>query len=421
MKYVNDDILKGAWIINLGKKLNNFQNTIFFDKLLDASKIGLLLQVITANDIENTLTFEELKIKAKSIGINSIRELKAILEELKNLNLIDYNQNLEEIVVLGLTNNGILKNTTLYFNEYVKNIENNYSSEVIIEVSEKVTNMPNKIEEVSEEFSDIFKLSKTDIEKYLKSAIQYELLNLDQKGNYLYNSNIFRVDEIKKIEKILNNLSPQEKKQFIELSNELKEKKCLDFDICKKQYDEKLLSKLIKASIIDINIVDSPYGKAIYVTLPSSFRKFTNNALIDDVMDFAKAFLSSIYYGMHKSERSRGKLDTYYFVLNKLINGEEIGCADAICEDYRYLEIKGVIKVSRCKSYGCKMKLLKKEVGEIVFKLLEEGIVFDNIKNMEKGEFNTKILDYVAPDEAKKQVMKNEIVITDILEIVRTN
>lgn len=415
--YINDDKLKGAWILNLGKKLNTLQNTMLFDGLLDTSKIGLLLQVITANDIENSLSFDEIKIKAKSIGINSPRELKTILHELKNLKLIDYDKNFKEIVVLGLTNDGILKHTTSYFDEYAKED----SSEIIINVSEKITNMPEKIEETSKEFSDVFKLKKEEVEKYLNTAVSYELLDSDEQQGYLYNSNIFRFDEVKKFQKILDNLTPNEKEEFLKLSNELKEKNVLDYTYCISKYNPNLLSKLIKVNIVDANIVNSPYGEATFITLPSSFKKFSdNNALIDDVMDFAKAFLSSIYYGMSKSKQSRGKLDTYYFVLKKLINGDEIGCATAICEDYRYLEIKGVLKVWKCPSYGCKMKLMKKEVGEIVFKLLEDGIIFDEFEKQDE-RFDTKIFDYKAPDVAKKKFASNETLVTDILEIVRTN
>lgn len=416
--YINDDKLKGAWILNLGKKLNVLQNTMIFDGLLDTSKIGLLLQVITANDIENSLSFDEIKIKAKSIGINSPRELKTILQELKDLKLIDCNSACTEIVVLGLTNDGILKHTTSYFDEYAKDA----SSEIIINVSEKITNMPETIKETSEEFSDIFKLKKDEVEKYLSTAVSYELFDSDEQQGYLYNSNIFRFEEVKKFQKILDNLTPYEKEEFLKLSNELKEKNVLDYAHCISIYDNKLLSKLIKVNIVDANIVNSPYGEATFITLPSSFKKFSdNNALIDDVMDFAKAFLSSIYYGMSKSKQSRGKLDTYYFVLKKLINGEEIGCATAICEDYRYLEIKGVLKVWKCKSYGCKMKLMKKEVGEIVFKLLEDGIVFDESEKQQHDSFDTKISNYKAPDVAKKQFASNATLVTDILEIVRTN
>lgn len=415
--YINDDKLKGAWILSLGKKLNTLQNTIFFDGVLDSSKIGLLLQVITANDIENSLSFDEIRIKAKSIGINSPRELKTILQELKSIQLIDFDQELKEIVVLGLTNDGILKHTTSYFDEFAKD----NSSEIILNVSEKITNMPEKIEETSEEFSDIFKLTKQEVEKYLTTAVSYELLDSDEQKGYLYNSNIFRFDEVKKFQKILDNLTPDEKEEFLKLSNELKEKNVLDYAYCVSNYNNNLLSKLIKVNIIDANIVNSPYGEAAFITLPSSFKKFAdNNALIDDVMDFAKAFLSSIYYGMSKSEQSRGKLDTYYYVLKKLINGNEIGCATAICEDYRYLEIKGVLKVWKCQSYGCKMKLMKKEVGEIVFKLLEDGVIFDEFEK-QYNSFDTKISDYKAPDVAKKKFASNETLVTDILEIVRTN
>lgn len=408
--------LKGAWIIDIGKKLNSIQNPMIFDGLLDSSKVGILLQVISANYYENSLSFAEVKVKAKLAGISGTRELKTILDELKKLNLVDFNTNYSEIVVLGLTNEGILKHTTTYFEEF----SSDNDSEILINVSESVTQMPEKIESKTEEFSDIFKLKKSDVEKYLNTAVEYNLLDKDEGQGYLYNGNIFRVDDIQKNQKILDSLSSLEREDFLKLTTELNEKQCLDYNYCKRNYNDVLLKKLIKVSLIDTNEVNSPYGVAIFITLPSSFKRFTNSSLIDDVMDFAKAFLSSIYYGMLKSKQSRGRLDTYHYVLRKLINGEEIGCATAICEDYRYLEHNGVLKVWKCSSYGCKMKLQKKQVGEIVYKLLEDGMILETFEKTSTDTLDTKITSYKSPEISKKQFVSNTTLVTDILEIVRT-
>lgn len=406
--------LKGAWILNLGKKINTIQSPFLFDGLLDSSKIGLVLQVLSSDRFNYKMKYDEVITKVKLIGINK-RELDSILVELKTLNLIDYDTNKSEIEILGITNSNILIHTTEHFNKF----NTGKDSETLLIASEKITNIPNKFDETVEELSDTLKVLKKDIEKYINGAINYNLIDLDKNSNYLYNGNIFRFDEVSKNQKILDSFSPLEKENFLKLTAELNEHKCLDYDSCVKKYTQQLMDKLIKVNLVDPNEINSPYGKAIFITLPSSFKRFSDNSLVDDVMDFAKAFLSSIYYGMNKSYSGRGKIDGYYYLLKKLLRGEEVGPATAICEDYRYLEIRGVVKIRRAEKYGCFMKLLKFDVGQIVFELLENGIITDMNLNINSNQYRLSTTGYSGPEEAKKKLVSNETVISDILESVR--
>jgi hypothetical protein len=62
---------------------------------------------------------------------------------------------------------------------------------------------------------------------------------------------------------------------------------------------------------------------------------------------------------MTQSSPSRGRIAMIAVLLRRLIAGGQVGPATAIGEDYRVLETKGVIRVSKAQPYGFMMRLLK--------------------------------------------------------------
>ena len=59
--------------------------------------------------------------------------------------------------------------------------------------------------------------------------------------------------------------------------------------------------------------------------------------------------------------------------LKHLINGYWVGPATAIGQDYKILELKGVIQVRPEDGGMFSMKLLKKDIGELAYKVISEG------------------------------------------------
>ncbi|MDY6895372.1 MAG: hypothetical protein SVO01_08175 [Thermotogota bacterium] len=127
----------------------------------------------------------------------------------------------------------------------------------------------------------------------------------------------------------------------------------------------------VAIAFIDINTVGNEYGQHSFVTRPTAFKKYSS-AAIEDAFDLAKAFVTSLTYGMTQSYSGRGKITMITALMRKLINGYWVGPATAIGKDYKILEMKGVIQV---KPDGglYSMKLLKKDVGEIAYKVITEG------------------------------------------------
>ena len=123
---------------------------------------------------------------------------------------------------------------------------------------------------------------------------------------------------------------------------------------------------------IDENSIGNESGFFSFVTRPAAFSKFTNSAA-DDAFDLAKAFVTSLTYGMSSSSHGRGKIRMIEALMKKLVNGSEVGPATAIGQDYKVLEMKGVIKVRSAEDGRFFMRLLKKEVGELAFKVITDG------------------------------------------------
>ena len=66
--------------------------------------------------------------------------------------------------------------------------------------------------------------------------------------------------------------------------------------------------------------------------------------MVDDAFDLAKAFVSSVTYGMTKSAYARGQIQMVDALLGALVRGESVGPVRAIAEDYKVLELKGVVE-----------------------------------------------------------------------------
>lgn len=160
------------------------------------------------------------------------------------------------------------------------------------------------------------------------------------------------------------------------------------------------------------------------MTLPSAFSKFSNS-MIDDAFDLAKAFISSITYGMTKSSYARGQIQMVDALLSALVRGEKVGPVQAIAEDYKVLEFKGVVQVSYGEKKGRSgpmLKLLKKEVGELALQAIRQGDVSEHSLTALPSAAVTKFNgpEYNRENIRKKQVLQNPATTNDMLSILRT-
>jgi len=309
-----------------------------------------------------------LQALAKANGISVRFELPTILEELQKQRLIDQGES--GLSVLGLTTVKTLEHTATIFKESspAKN------EKAAIEVSEMVSDLPVAKNYTSEYLSDNFMLSSKETNEILK---QYEQIGFfdseDVCGQRLYfNGNIFRHENIVKVNAVLSSLKPEDKKRLTELSEKLKILGCIPKSDVVQMLGDVLYSKLCAIGFIDENTIGNESGMFSFVTLPAAFSKFTNSTA-DDAFDLAKAFVTSLTYGMTSSPHSRGRITMIEALMKKLIAGSWVGPATAIGQDYKVLEVKGVVEVKPTCERMYSMRLLKKDVGRMALMVITAG------------------------------------------------
>jgi hypothetical protein len=157
------------------------------------------------------------------------------------------------------------------------------------------------------------------------------------------------------------------------------------------------------------------------VTKPAAFHKF-NDPLADDAFDLAKTLVAALTYGMTQSSSGRGKIEFIRLLLNKLNLGYPVGPATAIGEDYRVLEMKGVLSVRRGPQYGYMMTLKKKDIGQMALQVLTTGETAStsSLNNLLPGSMTG----YVGPEQTrtnfrKRQLPPSKRMTEDVLQALR--
>src|SRR5690606_9953540 len=165
------------------------------------------------------------------------------------------------------------------------------------------------------------------------------------KEKLLFNGNLFRRDTTQKVKKVLDSLNSQEQIKLGELTDNLRKSACVTVEFAKKLLGQTLYEKVISIGLFDVSVVSNSTENVGFMTLPSAFSKYSTS-MVDDAFDLAKAFVSSITYGMTKSSYERGQIQMVDALLSALVRGESVGPVRAIAEDYKVLELKGVVKVT---------------------------------------------------------------------------
>ncbi|AMO54949.1 hypothetical protein [Endozoicomonas montiporae] len=177
----------------------------------------------------------------------------------------------------------------------------------------------------------------------------------------------------------------------------------------KKILGESLFRKVSSIGFFDINVVSNSTEEVGYLTLPSAFSKFSSSSMVEDAFDLAKAFVASLTYGMTKSAYERGQISMIDRLLGALIDGREVGPVRAIGQDYKILELKGVVSVrmgSKNGRSGPMMKLLKKEICELALQAIRQGDVSEQSLPSLPGATITK---YQGPEVNRENARRQQI------------
>lgn len=396
-----DKKTEGAWLINHTKKLQEVNNTQDFEDIELAGKCGIFLSSLAASHDESVLNNDRVSAIAKVSNIKKT-EIDTIKNKLAEAHLIDLVAN-GGIAVLGLTTSTVLQHTTDIF----QNSNPTSYQRAALDLSENISDLPKGGLILSEYISDTYELSKSETTDLLSQSeeigfVDYEKLDDDSK--FYFNGNLFRRGSAGKTNAVLSSLSSEEMRKVNELDALLVAKGCIDLDRAKAILGDQLLSKLNSIGMYDFNDVSNPKETKTIVTKPSAFAKY-GNPFEEDALDLAKAFVSSLYYGMNFSSDGRGKINFLKLLMQRLINGGEVGPATAIGQDYQLLEMKRVIQTRHVGGNMYKMKLLKKDIGELAMQVLQFGNTDEQtIASMYSGS----VTNYVGPEQKRVSNRKKE-------------
>lgn len=358
----------GAWIIHHTYKLQSVKLAApDYEQIGFAGKCGIFLNAL-AGSTESDMSSNRVNTLAKANGVSVRLELPAILDELHRQRLID--KGASGISVLGLTTAQTLEHTANIFD----GTSPNPCEKTAIDLAEKASDLPVVKESVVEYVSDTYSVVASETREILQQCEQIGFFDVeDAAGEQIYfNGNLFRREDITKANAILHSMTVDDERRVVELTERLRTSGCIPKSEAIRILGDALYSKMCAIGFIDENSIGNEAGTFSFVTRPAAFSKFTNSAA-DDAFDLAKAFVTSLTYGMTSSPHGRGHIRMIEALMNKLINGAMVGPATAIGQDYKVLEMKGVVEVRPVGDGRFFMRLLKREVGQLALTVITEG------------------------------------------------
>lgn len=393
-----DKKTKGAWLLHHNRKIQATTNQDF-DAIAFAGKCGTLLSAISAEH-QAQLPQQRLDALARANNISPKAEVPTILVELQRQKLILPGNGYIE--VLGLTGQAVLEHTSTIFDE----CDHEAYEDAMIAVSEIASETPVTDKVAAEFLSDTYKLSRNEANNTLQLGGNigfFDSESISTKEKLIFNGNLFRRDDAKKINAVLSSLKHGESRLLVELNEKLQSSGCLPLATATQVLGEDLFSRLHSIGMFDVSVIGNEGGNNYFVTRPAAFSKFTNS-IADDALDLAKALVASLTYGMTVSSYYRGRIQMISALMKKLIAGSSVGPATAIGNDYQALEYKGVVRVTPASGGMFTMVLLKPEVGRLALAVIQDGdITAESIPQLP----GAKVTEYISPEVNREVQRKN--------------
>ena|SRR5579875_2393280 len=409
---------KGAWVVHHGQKTaGTINGAAEFPAIDAAGKAAGLLSQFAASE-QTTLERTRVEALARAAGLNPRIELPELLKVLARRRVIDVSDS-GAIEVLGLTSAATVQHAADIFEDEQPTPE----EQAAIALAEFTSSAPKPFGATLEFISDEFGLATN---KTVDSLMRAETVGfVDAEGRdgdkLFFNGNLFRRDNLVKAKRVLDSLSAEEQRRVRTLDQQLGQRGCLALSEAEDVLGASLFEKLRAAGMYDVNHVANPSGEFGFITKPAAFHKF-NDPLVDDAFDLAKALVAALFYGMTQSPHSRGRIEMISALVGKLISGGQVGPATAIGEDYRVLEMKGVIRVQPAKPYGYFMQLLKRDVGQMALNVLMSGEAAST--NVIDRPLPGKMTGYSGPEKTRsdfrrKQTPMSKRMTEDVLQALR--
>ncbi len=415
-----DSKTRGAWLVHHTNKIEIAGDPAGLNAIRRAGNCGILLSSLAASN-QHTLNTEQVNTLAGVLNIDTTYQLPALLDTLQQHHLID--RSTTGISVLGLTTPALLEHTDRIFTGGKPTAAENAA----LDLAELCSQEPRAAADVSEYLGDQHKLTKPAVQQLMVVVEKLGLCDtepLDQNSKLFFNGNLFRQDETTKAKKIFDSLSAVDKTAVSEIDAKLKAEGCITKAAAKNLLGDVLFSKLNAIGFYDVNTVSNDKESVEYILRPSAFNKF-GRADVSDSFDLAKALIASLQYGIGRSAASRGRIFMLEKLMAKLIAGSSVGPCTAIGQDYRILELRGVVRVTPSNSGMFTMRLLKRDVGELALQVLQSGDASERSLTVLPG---SPVAEFTGPEvnrvktraESKKRPLKRPLDVRKALDILRT-
>lgn len=406
---------RGAWLVHHTHKLEQVNGVQEFNNIYAAGKAAILLSALSGSD-QISLSNSTVEALAKASNINTLFELPKLLDLLQSRGLIQVSK--KGVDVLGVTTTAVVQHASGVYEALGPSpLEN-----AALDFSEMASQSPLRRKESQAYLADSFKLTTGQCAGFLEQVEEVGFVDFEDLGGdkVYFNGNLFRHEQIAKTQAILDSLTDDDRKRVTDLEELLKRFGCLSLTEVTKVLGVKLFEKLNAIAMYDISIVNNDKENVAFVTRPAAFSKY-GSPLVEDALDLAKAFVSSLTYGMTRSSHARGRITMIEKLMKALTAGRWVGPVEAIGQDYRALEMKRVVEVRPNPPRGFDMRLLKKDVGQVALEVIKAGDVSEAVLNLP----GATVTGYVAPEtnrevRRRKQHPTTKAATRDIVMAIRT-
>lgn len=369
---------KGAWLLAQSKSLDGYNGTgaARLENISYSGKIGRLYNLLRRQSDEAmtfTISKQIVENACKLNGVDKSARLVG-LQVLKDAGRIDVAKD-GSIAVLGATTQAVLEATAEIFEDQHPSAD----EEAILDLSERVSGKPLRRSEAEEYISDTHKIQKADTTTLVDLSKKTALI--DEEGEHargiLFNSHTFRDGKYaEKAHKVLEQLKADEQSRLTEVQDRLTRCGALYEADVEKILGADLYKRLISVGLFDRMEVSNSTESVGYIASPNDFQKY-GRPFEEDPIDDAKALIASLTYGQTRSSYARGQITMPEALIRALVRGDELaarsGGIRAIGEDYRELEARQVVEVTKKSQGRYTMRLVKQDVGELALTIIRGG------------------------------------------------
>jgi len=400
---------KGTWIVNSAKHITRLRTNTpelsFFEATEQAGKAGLLLARLVSRSQE-VIPAAKVKIFAREAGVTA-GEVSSCLHQLKTAGKVDLSLDgikPKDVEVYCFSGKDAIQTVA----ELFTNADSTEAENASLISLERTFHAPAYSGEVIESITQAGFSSQVAAQTLqLQETLNLIKVQKDGSQALFFNEYAF-ADNPLKIAAALKGLSPDEKQTVEDIQELLQHSPGLSFDALHK-FPKHIVSMMEGVGLLDVMPVHSPYGKALFVTLPQHKGiSIGASPLSSDVFHKVKLMLSCLRYGEVKSGSQRGKIHTtekLMNIVNKLNRLEWMGPCTAIGQDYQLLEGDGVIETKPASSGMCYMKLRQPEIGKLVHQIIEFNVVVGDWDDNNLKILGSQPTGYDTPESRRTELL----------------